>query len=385
MKVPSREYVFAGLLAIAFFCAAFAAEAQTFSVLYSFKGKPDGGQPSGGLLQDPAGNLYGSTNYGGGPYQCGGSGCGVVYKVTSAGSESILYDFTPGLSGAGPVGSLIHDPQGNLYGMTDVGGDLHCPDGYGCGTVFELSASGVYTVLHTFTGGTSDGARPLASLVRDSAGNLYGTTWEGGSKGCGQVGCGTVFKLDPSGTETILHVFTGGTDGAAPYAGVTLDAKGNIYGTTQQGGSTRGPCSAFGCGVVFEIDAAGAETILYRFTGGADGSQPGCALFDAGGSLYGTTGLGGDLTCDPPNGCGVVFKLNLSGKETVLHNFEGGAADGYDPYSGVIRDSAGNLYGTTYRGGADNVGTVYKLDTEGNLTLLHSFTNGSDGSYPKQA
>jgi uncharacterized repeat protein (TIGR03803 family) len=381
MKNPLRFSVLMCLLVFGSFFAAVAAHAQTFTVLYSFKGAPDGGQPFGGLLRDGAGNLYGTTGYGGGPAKCGGSGCGVVFKLSSVGTEIVLYDFTSKLSGSGPDAGLTSDPQGNFYGTTNVGGDFSCPDGFGCGTVFELSASGVYTVLHTFRGGNADGARPLSPLVRDSAGNLYGTTWEGGSKGCGGVGCGTVFKLDTSGAETILHVFTGGTDGAAPYAGVILDSRGNLYGTTQLGGNTQGPCAAIGCGVVFEIDAAGAETILYRFTGHADGYEPVCTLLNSGGFLYGTTGGGGDLTCGSA-GCGVVFKLDLTGKETVLHTFEGGVADGDNPIAGVVRDSAGNLYGTTYDGGADNVGTVYKLDTAGNLTLLHSFTNGSDGSFP---
>lgn len=373
MKNPTRYSLFAYLIAVTFLLAAIATQAQTFTVLYTFKGGQDGANPFGGLLRDGAGSLFGTTQNGG-THTCLGPGCGVVFKLSSSGSESVLFSFTGASSGAGPFAGMIADSQGNLYGTTDVGGGHGCSSTRGCGTVFKLTSSGSYTLLHGFQGG-SDGIQPMDPLVRDSAGNLYGTTHEGGSSNCeGYPGCGIVFKLDPFGAETILHVFAGGTDGALPYSGVVRDSLGNLYGATLLGGP-------FNNGTVFKIDPSGVESVLYSFTGGADGGLPYQALLDSHGNLYGTTSNGGDLSC-VSYGCGVVFKVNPSGSETVLHTFQGGASDGSDPVAGVLRDAEGNLYGTTERGGANGLGTVYKLDTAGNLTLLHSFTGGSDGWNP---
>ena len=239
------------------------------------------------------------------------------------------------------------------------------------------------TVLHHFHFGT-DGAAPYGRLISDAAGNLYGTTQFRGIYGgqCGAFGCGTVFKIDPSGKETVLHSFRS-KDGAWPLSGLIGDAQGNLYGTTELGGDLTGGCGTLGCGVVFKIDRSGHETVLYSFTGGADGSQSaGSLVRDAAGNMYGTTGLGGDLTCNAPSGCGVVFKIDSSGHETVLHSFQGQPSDGWDPIAGLVRDSAGNFYGTTYRGGTYGFGTVFKVDTTGKETVLYSFTGGSDGSAP---
>src|SRR5579864_3085558 len=234
-----------------------------------------------------------------------------------------------------------------------------------------------FTVLHSFTGPSTDGAIPTAALVKDAADNLYGTTAFGGLSNCsvfGDVGCGTIFKLDPSGNETVLHRFFG-ADGAFPAASLVRDAAGNLYGTTVNGGGA-GFCRNFGCGTVFKLDPSGALTVLHAFVGSSDGGNPTAGLImDAAGNLYGTTGFGGDF------GPGAVFKLDPSGNETTLHSFSG--PDGREPSAPLIMDAAGNLYSTTFRGGAANAGNVFKLDpATGSLTVLHEFTGGSDGGHP---
>ena len=323
------------------------------SVLYSFTGGDDGGYPFGGLLQDSAGNLYGATNSG------GSAGAGVVFKLDREGHETVLHTFTGADDGAYPIGDLIQDPAGNLYGTTSYGG----AGGAGAGVVYKLDPKGNLTVLYTFTGG-NDGGYPYAGVTRDSAGNLYGTTNIGGSAG----GAGVVFKLDPMGNETVLYNFTGGADGGYPYAGVTRDAAGNLYGTTTYGGSPAGQ------GVVFKVDTNGNETVLYTFTG-KDGASPIAGVTrDSAGNLYGVTSGGGS------SNLGALFKLDTTGKETVLFGFP--ATDGANPVAGVIQDSAGNLYGTTQGGGTDGAGLVFKLDGRGRETVLHTFTGGADGAEP---
>jgi uncharacterized repeat protein (TIGR03803 family) len=379
-RLPAAALALASVLSV---LTAPSAQAQKYSVLLSFTGTKDGGSPYGALLRDAAGNLYGTTFYGG-DMQCPGTnGCGVVFRLNAADKDTVLYSFAGKTSGGDPVASLIRDSAGNLYGTALTGGDLRCGGGAGCGVVFKLSPDGVETVLHTFEGG-QDGQAPYGALLRDSAGNLYGTTFEGGNAcGPGAAACGTVFKLDAAGNETVLYKFTGGTDGGAPLGGLIQDAEGNFYGSTELGGDLTGANGSLGCGVVFKLDPAGKETVLYSFTGGVDGSEAGSTLVrDAAGNLYGTTGLGGDLACDPPYGCGVVFKLDSTGKETVLYSFTGQPADGWNPIAGLVRDPDGNLYGTTYRGGPENVGTVFEVDAAGKETLLYSFTGQSDGGYP---
>jgi uncharacterized repeat protein (TIGR03803 family) len=314
------------------------------TVLHSFAGFPTDGQfPAAALLRDSSGNLYGTTYQGGTSYQ------GTVFKVDTTGTETVLYNFTLGTDGGYPVGSLIQDAAGNLYGTTMEGGNLNCGfHGFGCGVVFELDAAGHETVLHSFTN-APDGAYPEANLIMDAAGALYGTTRGGGAaNNCGSDGCGTVFKLDVAGKETVLHSFTGLPDGRNPNGGLIRDTKGNFYGTTVEGGihKTRN-CHAVGCGTVFRLDAAGKETVLYTFTGVGGWAPRGAVIRDSVGNLYGTTEEGGVLgACD----CGVVFKLDRTGKETVLYKFKGGR-EGSLAQPGLIRDAAGNLYGTTQTGG----------------------------------
>jgi uncharacterized repeat protein (TIGR03803 family) len=350
------------------------AQAQTLSVIHSFAGHSEGSAPYAPLVQDAAGNLYGTTFDGGASGTTGcANDCGVAYALDSTGQETLLYSFDKTVGGKSQ-GGLIRDSKGNLYGTTQIGGDLNCGGGAGCGMVFKLDAAGTLTVLHTFEG--PDGAHPQTALLRDTAGNFYGTTLEGGA-----VNRGTVFKIDTTGKETVLHSFRA-KDGAWPFSGLIGDAQGNLYGTTEFGGGMTGACGTFGCGVVYQIDRSGHETVLYSFTGGADGSEGGSTLVrDGAGNLYGTTGFGGDLSCFAPYGCGVVFKLDSAGHETVLYSFQG-QPDGWNPIAGLVRDPAGNFYGTTLRGGAYGAGTVFELDTTGKETVLYSFTGGSDGASP---
>ncbi len=255
-----------------------------------------------------------------------------MFKLDATGTETVLYSFTGGADGANPEAGLVRDPDGSLYGTTIAGGS-------GSGVVFKVDSNGTETVLHTFTSG-ADGGYPQAGLIRDLNGDLYGTTSGGGSPGPG-----VVFKLDTTGAETVLYTFTGGADGGTPYGGLVRDSAGNLYGSTLQGGVTTG---SQGYGVVFKLDAAGTETVLYTFTGGSDGASPYAGLVrDSAGNLYGTTYGGGRA-------------FGNTGAETVLHTFAGGTG-GAKPQAGLIRDAKGNLYGTTVFGGSGGNGVVFKL------------------------
>jgi uncharacterized repeat protein (TIGR03803 family) len=286
------------------------------------------------LVSDPQGNLYGTAEAG------GSGGGGVVFKVDPAGNETVLYDFTyyPFAGGAFPFGGVVRDPAGNLFGAAALGGANFA------GVVFKVDpVTQVETVLYTFTGG-SDGNGPWGNVILDQAGNVYGTTQGGGSAG------GVVYKVDQQGNETVLHTFTGGTDGASPFYGVVRDAAGNLYGTTFLGGSANQ-------GLVYKLDTANNYTILYSFTGGADGGSPASLLLGPEGNLYGTAGGGA-------YNHGVVFKLDPStGQETVLHSFTG--ADGTGPFGyPLIADPNGHLYGTTTVGGTKAGGVVYRISAQ---------------------
>ncbi len=337
---------------------------QAYTVLYTFQGGADGRHPSGGLIRDAAGNLYGTT------YTGGTSGFGTVFKLDTAGKETVLHSFTGEADGQGavPVG-LIRDAAGNLYGTTVYGGAS------GFGMVFKLDAAGRVTMLYSFAGGEQgpDGAYPTG-LIRDQAGNLYGTTQYGGTSGIG-----TVFKLDAAGNYKLLHSFAGdfsGPDGAYPQPGLVRDEAGNLYGTTSSGGS-------FGQGPGFKVDAAGAETIVLSFAY-ADGITPqGGLIRDESGNLYGTTAYGG------PDDGGTVFRVDANGQMTVLHSFttngKGDDPGGYSPINGVLRDAAGNLYGAA-GGGVSQWGVIFSLNIESRVyTVLHTFTGKSDGGAPNGA
>ena len=358
------------------------AQAQLFKTVYSFTGGADGQAPQAGVVADGSGNLYGTTVFGG----SSNPGYGVVFKVDASGIETVLYNFTGRADGAFPQSGVVRDPAGNLYGTTADGGDLNCNAPYGCGVVFKLDPAGNFAVLHTFEG-SGDGIYPNGLLL-DSAGNLYGTTFSGGSTAntqCLPVGCGVVFKVDTGGNESVLYTFTGLADGAMPYGPLIRDPAGNLYGTTGFGGQETGNwCSFSGCGVVFKLDPLGRETVLLSFNA-TDGKTPeGGLVRDSAGNLYGTTITGGYRTSRACQlgGCGVVFKLNPAGQIHVLYKFTGGP-DGGSSTAGLVRDSAGNLYGTASVGGTGGVGVVFKVDVNGSETVLHSFTGGAGGSTPQ--
>jgi len=367
----AHALAFAVVLSLVAF-ATTSAQAQKFTVLYSFKGSPDGSRPVATLIK-AKGNLYGTTFLG------GVSGHGTVFELNSKGKETVLYSFKGGLDGANPSASLIRDPKGNLYGTVQNGGisNGNCPAS-GCGTVFRLTKTGKETVLYRFKGGLGDGvdgANPNAGLVMDEKGNLYGTTYNGGV--CLQWG--TVFELDPSGVETVLHNFCGnGAGGTNPEAALVRDAEGNFYGTASSGD---GISTA---GSVFEVSKSGAFTALYSFwvhnKEWNDGIVPTAPVVrDEKGNLFGTTLYGGGYNCAA--GCGTLFEVNSSG-ETVLYTFAG-TPDGALPQAGLVRDAQGNFYGSTSSGGASNAGTVFKMDNTGNETVLYSFTGGADGASPQ--
>jgi uncharacterized repeat protein (TIGR03803 family) len=361
-----------------------------YQVLYSFcmpANCADGSQPLAGLIQDSAGNLYGTTQAGGNSNSlCSyGHGCGTVFKVDSAGQQTVLHAFcaeTNCIDGYYPYADLIEDGAGNLYGTTAYGG------ANGSGTVFKVDNTGQETVLYSFcsTGGSkcTDGSAPMSALIEDSAGNLYGTTTFGGAHNFG-----TVFKLDTTNHQTVLYSFcsVGGlncTDGYLP-SGLIQDGSGNLYGTTQAGGSSA--VNSNGGGTAFKLDSTGHLTVLYRFCSEpncADGNTPYSGLIlDGSGNLYGTTS-GGGATNE-----GAVFKLDSSGHETLVYSFcpAGGTdcGDGISPRAGLIEDAAGNLFGTTFQGGEFDEGTVFELDNTGQETLLYNFCSSNqcaDGAEP---
>lgn len=392
--MPSRRRGLQSLVSCVFLLAVvygFLATAPVFAapqshVLHRFRGN-DGEFPYyGNLILDTAGSLYGTTYYGGNYAGGCGYGCGTVFKLTRGNgkwTETVLHEFQDnGQDGYYPVGGLAIDAAGNLYGATTEGG------AYRVGTVFMLApnADGSYseTVIYSFCSVNNclDGQWPEAGLILDAAGNLYGTTSQGGD-----VYGGVVFKLAPGGSgnwkETVLYSLVGAYEGGS-YAGLTFDKVGNLYGTTNGG-------SCFGGGTVFKLSPRKQDdwyyTLLYKFSqGGKDGACPSASVvFDPAGNLYGTTPYGGDYDA------GVVFKLapraHGQWQETVLHSFN--INDGAQPYAGLVRDAEGNLYGTLVYGGRNGLGSVFKLTPTKHgqgpewaiEKILLSF-NGVDGIYP---
>lgn len=357
----------------------------------------------------------------------------IAVGTALAATEKVLYSFSGGSDGGTPYyGPLVLDPEGNLYGTTQFGGNGSCVFNgiYGCGTVFELSPNpdGTWTekVLHSFSGIDGDGAQPFHGVVIDEAGNLYGTTFYGGLTSCpGGLGCGIVFELTPSNgswTESILYQFTGGADGWNPSAGLTLGASGDLYGSTLNGPVVFKLTHEFGQwsysviyqssrtqlpgnlifnpdhnlyglgydggfmdqGMIGELRSRPrwAPRVIHYFRGGADGGQPfGSLTLDPSGVIYGTaTGNGGGFTADS-----TVFELmpspNAGWKYKIIYTF----CCFDEPYAGVIEDPSGNLFGTTTRGGANEWGDVYELTQDSGIwsqTILYSFTGGKDGGRP---
>ncbi len=404
-------------ICVVLFVAAFlahAARGQTYTVIHNFTGGGDGATPMAGLTVDAAGNLYGAANFGGKVGgNCGSNGCGVVYRLSHHNSNWILtplYGFLGGSDGTNPQqANVVFGPDGSLYSTTYSGGGTCSQNNQGCGTVFKLqppatacqsvSCPWTETILHSFSG--DDGAGPLGALVFDQQGNVDGATNSGslrnggtiyqldasggymegilfhpygypgssvtmdhagdlyGSTSIGMEGPGTIFELTPSGSNWIstqLHAFTGGNDGAYPQAGVILDAAGNLYGATSAEGSGGG-------GTVFELSPSAGGwtyTVLYSFTGHGSGmivGPVGNLVLDAAGNLYGTTFIDGEL------GRGAVFKLTHSDSGwsySALHDFTNGADGGF-PYSNLVFDANGTIYGTASTGGAFGHGVVFQI------------------------
>ncbi len=350
-------------LAISLGLASSAWGQATETVLFNFPGGA-GGQTPGGLIVDASGNFFGVTQYG------GANGYGTVFELSPASggwNETVLYSFAGGTSGQQPQGSLVFDAAGNLYG-TAWGGN-----GYGVVYKLALGRSGwKESVLYTFSGG-GDGATPWSGLAIDASGNLYGTTYAGGKSVCFYGGCGVVYKLSfgvgRGWKETVLHSFAN-KDGANPRSTPIIDASGNLYGTTTYGGSVSKTqfCAPLGCGVAYELSSYGGgwkETVLHTFVGGlADGGDPAAGLTaDASGNFYGATASGGSyISCNYGAGCGTVFELspgsNGTWTETLLHRFDG--TDGANPQGTPVLDSAGNIYGPAGSGG-NGFGTAYEL------------------------
>jgi uncharacterized repeat protein (TIGR03803 family) len=377
--MPHFEFrnVLSASILLTFAVAVIPATAQTFTVLHTFTGGADGAYPYAGVTIDAAGNLYGTTGYGGNTGgNCSPSGCGTAYKLTHKNGGwtlTPLHQFVGGSDGVLPSGGIVIGPNGTLYGTTNAGGE------FASGTAFNLSPPATApktaltpwpeTLLCSFSG-TDGGSPTYGDLVFDREGNLYGT-------GGGADGNGGVFELTKSNgswISTEIYSFNG-DDGATPLGGVIFDGNGNLYGTTASGGF-------MGNGVVYELmpSASGwVEQVLYAFQNGGDGYNPqGSLVFDQFGNLYGTTTYGGQ------DGGGTVYELSPSNGGWVLntlHSFSGA----YGPASGLAMDTAGNLYGTNFGEGAFGDGNVFKLTLDDGgwvYTSLHDFTNGSDGAGP---
>lgn len=306
----------------------------TETVLHSFDGASGGSDPNAGVTLDPStGNIYGTTTFGGSG-SCR-NGCGVLYELAANGTYTVLRTFNVSKDGEWPVGTLLRDKSGNLFGIAGGGG---ANTG---GTVFEYSASGSFSVLHAFAG--SDGFQPVGNLIADKAGNIYGATNSGGADQYG-----TVYKLATDGTLTTLYSFTGGADGGYPTGGLARDKAGNLYGATNLAGNGPAPY-----GTVFKLAPDGTLTTLYTFQGSTDGGFPAGSVLRSHGKLYGTTTWGG------ANDDGVVYEVDpAKGTEKVLHSFAG--SDGSVPQAGLTEKGI-RLYGTASGGGADNLGAVFSL------------------------
>jgi uncharacterized repeat protein (TIGR03803 family) len=369
----------------------FAAPLTAPTVLHTFTGGKDGSYPDSNLTADAAGNLYGTTQIG------GADGAGTVFELSPGPNDkwqfSVIYTFTGGTDGGNPLGSLAFDAAGNAHSTTSSGG------ANGLGVVFELTPppqgapakTWTESVLYSFQGGSNDGAAPFGNVVFDSAGNLYGTTSIGGLThlGCAlpAKGCGTIFELSPSGagswSERILHRFRDAFgEGAAPRAGLVIDALGNLYGTTYDGGNND-ECGGYGCGTVFELlpPAAGKKHWIFKNLidfNGADAALPAGGLTLNAGALYGTTNYGGAYNK------GVVFSFTQDSgrwKFSTVYSFNG--LDGLQPSGNLAFDSNGNLYGATYEGGANDWGSIFQLvpgESGWTENLLYSFAVSGKGA-----
>ena len=325
------------------------------SVLYSFQGAPDGASPNAGLVEGTDGNLYGDTPGG------GTSNMGTIFRITPAGSETVLYRFAgQPADGASPFQSgLVLGRDGNFYGTANNGG------AYGNqGTVFRITPDGVETVLWSFGNG-NDGANPNIGLIQASDGNFYGTTTLGGANGAG-----TIFRITPAGVETVLWSFANSTsDGSYPYSGLTEGSDGNFYGVAGSGGTS-------GSGVFYKITPAGAETVLWSFGTTPIAASPNADIIQAAdGNFYGTTAGGGTY------GVGTVYRMTPTGVETTLWSF-GGGSDANHPNVGLTQGADGAFYGTTMAGGTHGQGALFRITAAGDESVLWSFGATGDGTVP---
>jgi uncharacterized repeat protein (TIGR03803 family) len=343
------------------------ANTQTVTILYSFGGgdipyNKDGSHPMCGLVQGSDGNFYGMT-YWGGTNNNGEAGDGTVFRISASGSYTMLYEFgSHPNDGENPQAALVQGNDGNFYGTTYFGGAS------GGGTVFRISPSGNETVLYSFAGYPNDGSSPQGGLVQGCDSNFYGTTSGGGANDYGAV-----FRISPGGNETNLYSFVGPpNDGANPRAGLVQGSDGNFYGTTMLGGTNN-------WGTVFRISPGGSETVLYSFVPVTNGYAPENELVQGSdGNFYGTTYYGG------ASGEGNVFRISPNGSYTNLYSFVGRPTDGSDVQAGLVQGSDGNFYGTTYQGGASFKGTVFQISPSGNETNLYSFVGPfTDGENPE--
>jgi uncharacterized repeat protein (TIGR03803 family) len=327
--------------------AAAPAEAAPFRIVMSLDGS-DGANPAGPVVEDKHDNFYGLAGNGG---RFNG---GTIFELPRHGQPEVLYAFEPLVTPWGPTGGLLIGADGDLYGTVGLG------DAGACGALFQFSVSGHLHIIHTFQahGNQQDGCNPGAGVIADAHGNFYGTTLFGGGIG---NGFGTVYKVAPDRSETVLHAFGRGNDGQIPNAALVADSHGNMYCTTSYGG-------AGGNGTVFKITPDGKETVLYAFPAGTDTGGPKGVIRDAKtGDLYGTAAYGGACQL-----CGYVFRVKPNGTATTLFALTGSNANDYpNPRAGVIEDARGNLYGTTSSGNRYYAGTNFKLAPDGTYTTLH--------------
>lgn len=372
-RLAGSALAFATLAAITF--PAQSARAQTFTSLYSFPGGTAGAYAGFGLVLSPSGNLIGGTSQGGDQSCNPPYGCGIVFVVSPKGKETVLHRFAGAAAGdgSGPDGFALDTKTHVLYGIANGGGTESSACVNGCGVVFSIDSKGKETILYSFTG-SPDANLPLGNPILDPAGNLYGVSFYGGGSS-GDSGPGTVFEVNRSKAESLLYKFTSSPNGTNPNGALVRDSAGNFYGTTTYGGS--GSCNngfLLGCGIVFKVDSAGNETVVYSFTGGTDGQYPSSLIEDAAGNLYGVAAY---------NGYGAVFKIDTAGNFSVLYNQSFAAQ-----ISSIILGPSGSFYGTANGGNSacnGGCGLVFQLspDASGNWTetTLHSF-DSTDGAFP---
>jgi uncharacterized repeat protein (TIGR03803 family) len=373
-------------LALFLFCslAAIATPAQTFTTLADFDGTNGGGPGYMALIQGTDGNLYGTTHNGGPNPDCYIDGCGTIFRISSEGTLTTVYDFCPEnpcADGTRPLAGLVQATNGSFYGTAYAGGANLL------GTVYRITSGGTLTTLQSFFGIT-DGSYPEAGLVQAINGDFYGTTFEGGASGDG-----TVYKITADGTLTTLHNFDGLGDGGYPTSGLVQATNGDLYGTTNDGGN-----GIESEGTVYKITLGGTLTTLYSFCSQpncADGANPFAGLIQAtDGNFYGITSGGGGTSNKCSGGCGTVFKITPEGVLTTLYSFcsQAKCADGVSPVGGLVEATDGNFYGTTQQGGTNNTcvgfqgcGTIFEITPQGTLTTLYSFCSEAgcaDGEAP---